>query len=114
MSEMFVKALWMYGVAIVVSLLIAGIIKAIVALLGRIERRPVPPVAQPLQQAAQPADAAPVPLEHVAAIAAAVQAMIGGHRILRIEEGRRGAGWVGEGRLAHHTSHAVRSGRPRR
>lgn len=110
MSEMITKTLWMYGVAIIVSLLIAALIKAIVVLLGRIERKPVPPaLALP---AAAPA--ATVPPEHIAAIAAAVHAVIGGHRILRIENGRRGAGWLGEGRLAHHTSHAVRSGQRKR
>ncbi len=107
---MIVKTLWMYGVAIIVSLLIAALIKAIVVLLSRIERAPAQPAARPPVVA----PAAPVPPEHVAAIAAAVHAVIGGHRILRIEGGRRGAGWLGEGRLAHHTSHAVRSGQRKR
>ena len=106
---MIVKTLWMYGVAIIVSLLIAAVIKVIVVLLSRIERAPAQPTARP-----PVAPVAPVPPEHVAAIAAAVHAVIGGHRILRIEGGRRGAGWLGEGRLAHHTSHAVRSGQRKR
>ena len=45
--------------------------------------------------------------DHIAAIAAAVHAtMAGAYRIVHIEPTHRGEGWVAEGRLAHHTSHA--------
>lgn len=45
--------------------------------------------------------------DHVAVIAAAVYAMLGTHRIVRIEPTHRGTEWAAEGRLALHTSHAV-------
>ena len=39
MAEIWSKTLWIYGLAIVVSLLIAVVIKLIVVLLGRGEQR---------------------------------------------------------------------------
>jgi hypothetical protein len=110
MTAMIFKTLWMFGLAIIVSLLIAAIIKVIVVVLSRIERTPAP--TAPRAPLAKPA--AQVPAEHIAVIAAAAYAVIGAHRILRIEAGRRSAGWAGEGRLAHHASHAVRSSHPKR
>ena len=100
----------MYGLAIVVSLLIAAVIKVIVSLLGRIERKPAPPaLALP---AAAPA--APVPPEHIA-----VDRGRGArgdrrppHRAYRGRAPRRRL--AGDGRLAHHTSHAVRSAQRKR
>jgi len=46
--------------------------------------------------------------DHIIAIAAAVHAMMGAHRIVHIEPAPRGTGWVAEGRAAHHASHAAR------
>ena len=57
-------------------------------------------------QETAPAPAFDLLADHVAAISAAVYSVIGAHRIVRIEEQRHGE-WVVEGRLAHHTSHAV-------
>ena len=51
---------------------------------------------------------ADVPQEHVAAIAAAVAAMLGVHRIVRIETPDRGYSWTAEARTVHHTSHVTR------
>ncbi|NLH83692.1 MAG: hypothetical protein GX458_23020 [Phyllobacteriaceae bacterium] len=45
-----------------------------------------------------------IPPEHVAAIAAAV-AMIGGHRLIRIQDETGGRAWTSEGRWLHQTSH---------
>ncbi|MBL8539319.1 MAG: hypothetical protein JNK68_02990 [Betaproteobacteria bacterium] len=103
MSEVMIKALWIYGLAIVVSLAVAVVIKLIVVILGALERKPA---AAPKPAAAVPAPALDVVADHVAAISAAVYAMLGAHRIVHIEEQRQ-AGWVVEGRLAHHTSHAI-------
>jgi hypothetical protein len=106
MSAVIVKALWIYGLTAVVSMLIAAVIKAIVVLLNMFESRTAAPVA------AVPA-ATPVPqgpdfaADHIAAISAAVYAAIGAHRIVRIDDSRGGAGWTAEGRLAHHASHAM-------
>ncbi|MFN3076699.1 MAG: hypothetical protein ABT940_07455 [Alphaproteobacteria bacterium] len=42
----------------------------------------------------------------IAAIAAAVYAVLGSHRIVRIESAG-GSGWVNEGRMMHHASHSL-------
>lgn len=102
MNDVILKTLWMYGLAIVVSLAVAVVIKLIVVILGALERMPA---AAP-KPAATPGPSRDVVADHVAAISAAVYAMLGAHRIVRIEEQRQ-IGWVTEGRLAHHTSHAV-------
>ncbi len=44
--------------------------------------------------------------DHIAVISAAVAAMVGAHRIVRIERARHGPGWLAEGRAAQHGSHA--------
>lgn len=103
MSDVWMKALYIYGLAIIVSLAVAVVIKVIVVVLNAIERKPA---AAPK---AAPAPAAPVfdvAADHVAAISAAIYAMLGAHRIVHLEE-HRTPGWVAEGRLAHHASHAV-------
>jgi hypothetical protein len=103
MSDVIMKAVWMYGLAIVVSLAVAVVIKIIVVALGALERKPA---AAPK---AAPAPATPTVdllADHVAAISAAVYSVLGAHRIIHIEEHRH-AEWVVEGRLAHHASHAV-------
>ena len=43
--------------------------------------------------------------EDIAAIAAAVHAVLGMHRIVHIEERARGQAWTVAGRSAHHGSH---------
>jgi len=105
MADVWMKAFWIYGLAIVVSLAVAVVIKVIAVVLHAFERKPA---AAP-QPAAAPAPdlAVDVMADHVAAIAAAVYQMIGAHRILHIEDTRRRGEWVVEGRLAHHTSHAI-------
>lgn len=102
MSDVIVKALWIYGLAIVVSMAVAVVIKVIVVVLNALERKPEP-AAKPAPAAAPTFD---LLADHVAAISAAVYSVIGAHRIVHIEEHRH-AGWVVEGRLAHHASHAI-------
>jgi hypothetical protein len=115
MSAVLLKTLWMYGLAAVVSMAIAAVIKAIVVLLNLAERYKQPAAAQAaaaVRAAALPVLAQPalrpseIAAEHIAAISAAVYAAIGAHRIVHIEDAR-GGGWSTEGRLAHHRSHAV-------
>ncbi len=106
MHDILFKTLWMYGLAIVVSLLIAVVIKAIVGGLNAFERLSLAKAAP--QPAAPMAELAPgVSADHVAAIVAAVYATIGAHRIVHIDDGHRAAGWVNEGRRAHHASHDI-------
>jgi hypothetical protein len=104
MSDVIVKALWIYGLAIVVSMAVAVVIKVIVVVLNAVERKAE--VAAKPAPTATPAPAFNLLADHVAAISAAVYSAIGAHRIVHIEE-HRDPGWVVEGRLAHHTSHAV-------
>ena len=57
-----------------------------------------------------PPPAAPVadqeiPIEDVVAIAAAIAAVVGEHRILHIEPQQRSGEWSTAGRLEHHHSH---------
>ncbi len=102
MSDVVIKALWIYGITIVVSLAVAVVIKLIVVILNALERRPAD-AADPAP-IVKPAD--DVSADHVAAIAAAVYSMVGAHRIVRIE-GLRHSEWAVEGRSAHHASHAL-------
>jgi hypothetical protein len=103
MSAVIIKALWIYGLAIVVSLAVAVVIKVIVVALNMLERKP----AAPAQPAAAPPAAFAVDADHLAVIAAAVHAMSGAHRIVHIEAAPRHSGWAAEGRLVHHASHTL-------
>jgi hypothetical protein len=53
----------------------------------------------------QPVATPDIPEEDVAAIVAAITAMVGEHRVLRIEPTQRGVGWLAAGRQAQHQSH---------
>ena len=106
MGDIWTKTLWIYGLATVVSLVIALVIKGVVAVLGRVERRAESATPAPATPA--PAAAAPafdVTADHIAAISAAVYAMVGSHRIVHIEHSRHREGWLAEGRHAQHASH---------
>ena len=104
MSEVIIKTLWIYGLTIIVSLGVAVVIKVIVLTLGRLEGKPaLAPAPSPL-----PVEQAPLSIEahHVAAIAAAVHAMGGAHRVVHIEAAHRHQEWAAGGRQAQHASHA--------
>ena len=103
MSEVIIKTLWIYGLAIIVSLAVAVVIKVIVVALNMLERKPAAP-AQPI--AVPPAPFA-VEADHIAVIAAAVHAMTGAHRVVHIEAAPHHSGWAAEGRQVHHASHTV-------
>ena len=103
MSEVIIKTLWIYGLAIVVSLAVAVVIKVIVVALGKLEGTP----AAPPQPAAVPPGPLAVDANHIAVIAAAVHAMTGAHRIVHIEAAPHHSGWAAEGRQAHHSSHVL-------
>ncbi len=101
MSELILLSITIYGLAIVISFLVAVLIKGIVVALPLLRRREAPQVQSPI------APAAVVPPEHVAAIAAAVATVIGPSHIVHIEDRGRAAAWTAEGRMIHQTSHAV-------
>lgn len=101
MSDLVLLSLTIYGMAIVTSFLIAGLVKGIVMTLPFLRRRDATQAERPLTSTAD------VPPEHVAAIAAAMAAVIGPNRIIHIEDRGRAAIWAAEGRMIHQTSHAV-------
>lgn len=99
-----------YGIVIVISMLVAALIRGIVIMLSRQAAQPEAKApAKPTLTAAPSPVVAGVPQEHLAAIAAAVAAMMGAHRIVHIEMAGRGFGWTAEARTVHHTSHAPRA-----
>ena len=97
-----------YGIVIVVSMLVALVIRGIVMVLSRHAEK------EAANAPAKPAPVAPAPMitgiphEHLAVITAAIATMLGSHRIIRIETPERGFGWTAEARSSHHTSHAPR------
>ncbi|MDS4069617.1 MAG: OadG family protein [Candidatus Competibacter sp.] len=99
-----------YGIVIVISMLVAAIIRGIVWALSRqaAQAETKAPLKPTPVAAAQPAIAG-IPQEHLAVITAAVAAMMGAHRIVHIETASRGFGWTAEARTVHHTSHAPRA-----
>ena len=103
-GDMFV----IYGVVIVISMLVAVVIRGIVWALSRQAKQEAAKAPAKPVPAAQPAIAG-IPQEHLAAITAAVAAMMGAHRIVHIEMASRGFGWTSEARTVHHTSHAPRA-----
>lgn len=109
-SQSIADIFLIYGIVIVVSLLVAVVIRVIVWTLSRRADQAED------KASAKPAAAAPppplviapgMPQEHLAAIAAAI-AMMGAHRIVRIETAGQGYSWTATARSAHHLSHAPR------
>ena len=104
-GDMFV----IYGIVIVVSMLVAAVIRGIVIVLSRqADKEAAKAPAKPAPVALQPIRTG-IPQEHLAVMTAAVAAMLGAHRVVRIETPERGFGWTSEARSSHHTSHAPRA-----
>jgi hypothetical protein len=102
MEDIWSKTLLVYGLAIVVSMAMAAVIKLIVVVLNAFEPKSVAAVP-----ARAPVAQFDVVGDHVAAIAAAVYATLGSARILHIEPSHRGSEWLAEGRSAQHGSHHI-------
>jgi hypothetical protein len=97
-----IKSLQVYGIAIVISLAVAVLIKLLVVLTSRVQ-----PVAKQAAPAPRAQVVAPgIPDEVVAAITAAVAVCCGPYRVLHIGESKRS--WANEGRIAQHSSHQPR------
>ena len=96
-----VKAVQIYALAIFIAMFVAVLIKAMVVVMQRLERRS-PEVPEFPMGTVCPVDLG-IPEEDVAALTAAIFAMIGPHRILHIGETR--PAWTSQGRAAQHTSH---------
>lgn len=105
-GDMFI----IYGIVIVISMLVAVVIRGIVLVLSRqAAKAETEAPAKPAPVAAAQPALAGIPQEHLAVITAAVAAMMGAHRIVHIEMASRGFGWTAEARTVHHTSHAPRA-----
>jgi hypothetical protein len=98
-------AIFAYVLMVVVAFAASLLIRGIVITLERMHGKPKAATA-PLQVAVT---AAPPPIDqtahHVAAIAAAVYAVLGAHRLVYIGERKTGIPWTAAGRVIHQTSH---------
>ncbi len=111
--DLITQSIFIYAMAIFVSLVVALLINGVVVALPLLERASAP---APEPAAAEPEpepDDGLIPGEHVAAISAAIAAIVSARHILHIEDRGRGAVWTAEGRMMHHTSHSI-SRRPQR
>ena len=108
MSESITLVGFIYGLAFVIAMGAALLIKLLVGALAFSERRSTATAAPPPVKTA-PAPAAAVsggiPAHHLVAIAAAAHAMVGAHRIVHIGGAGPGRMWSTEGRLAQHNAH---------
>ncbi len=96
-------ALLIYALGIVISLLVALVIKGIVVATGLLAR---PAAATPDEPVAA---AEAIPAGHLVAIAAAVHTLLGaGQRIVHIEDAGRSRVWTASSRAAHYASHRPR------
>lgn len=106
MPESLTLVLFVYGLAIVIAMGAALLIKLIVGALALSERRaqaPAPAAPVPAPPAAAPVVEGGIPAHHLVAIAAAAHAMVGAHRILHIGAANSGRSWSTEARLAQHS-----------
>lgn len=101
METAILQSLVMYGLAIIVAVLAAFMIRGIVIAIRPSE---TPKAAAPARGPAAPPAEDPVKND-IAVIAAAVYAMLGAHRIVRIQPSISGTSWAAQGRMIHHTSH---------
>jgi hypothetical protein len=96
-----IKSLQIYGIAAVIAMLVAVLIKVMVAITGRLEKSAT--VNEVPQGTVCPVFLG-IPDEDVAALSAAIFAVMGPHHILHISETRHA--WTSQGRAAQHHSHA--------
>ncbi len=101
-TESAVLSISIFGLAVVISLLVAVVIRGIVVLVSR--GGPSEPTTEPQAQSTRPDTIQP---SEVAAIAAALSAVLGEHRIVHVARAGRDRTWTYEGRSAHHASHNV-------
>ena len=99
LTAAIIKSLQVYGIAIVVSLIVAVLIKVLVSVTARMEKSK--PVEVPTGTVCPVLLG--VPEEDIAALSAAIFAAIGPHRILHISQ--PSPGWAIGGRAAQHSSH---------
>ena len=96
-----------FGMMAVIALLCAVLIRAIVVILERVQGARAR-AAAPTPVSVSVTEARDETAAHVAAVAAAVYAVIGAHRLVRIGEAPRSPLWSTLGRSRHQTSHTPR------
>ena len=114
-SDSILQASFAYGLTIVVAVLTAGMIWAVVRVLDHLHHRreaaaKVAKVAKaiaPVQVSVAPQQSAvDETAHHVAAVAAAVYAILGAHRLVYVGDAARAHTWSATGRNIHHFSHS--------
>lgn len=97
-------SIFAYLLMAVVAMMAAVMVRGIVIVLQRAgqKHQPATPVSISVAPAVDETAA------HVAAVAAAVFATLGAHRLVHIGEAARTPTWATAGRAAHHLSHAPR------
>lgn len=105
MNSTITMSLFAYGMMVVIAGLSAVLIRAIVVVLARMQAKAKP--AAPSVVSVSVSEARDETAAHVAAVAAAVHAVLGAHRIVRVGEAGRGV-WATLGRSQHQTSHTPR------
>jgi hypothetical protein len=107
------QSAWMYVLAIIIAILAAILIRFIVVGLERRHPKTEQPKPAAARAPSKPSPASPskdaAPQDDVAAIAAAVYAVLGAHRIIRIEPSETRLTWAAQGRWLHQTSRRARS-----
>ena len=101
LTAAIIKSLQVYGIAVVISMLVAVLIKVMVTVTSRMEK--AKPVEVPTGTVCPIGPG--VPDEDVAALSAAIFAAIGPHRVLHLEPTRHG--WASGARGSQH-SHTPR------
>ncbi|MBL8660665.1 MAG: hypothetical protein JNM75_13020 [Rhodospirillales bacterium] len=108
LSGTIMMSLFAYGMMIVIAGLSAVLIRMIVAVLARAGDARKRATAAATSVSVSVAPARDETAAQVAAVAAAVYAVIGAHRLVHIGEATRGSVWATLGRSQHQTSHAPR------
>lgn len=106
MGSTLSMAFFGYGMMVVIAILSAVLIRVIVIVLARAQDSRTR--AEPTPVSVSVAPARDETAAHVAAVAAAVYAVIGAHRLVHIGEAARGSTWAAFGRSQHQTSHTPR------
>ena len=101
-------SIFAYVLMAVVAMMAAVMVRGIVIVLQRAGQRRAMMSRTPVSISVEPA--VDETTAHVAAVAAAVFAVLGAHRLVRIGEAAPAPTWTAAGRAAHHLSHAPRRG----
>ncbi len=103
--DVIMQSLWIYGLAIVISVVMAVSIRGIVVALAVTQRQKAPAAVPAVAGAGPAAVEEGIPADDVAAISAAVASVFTAHRIVHIQPLQDTHAWATEGRWQHQTSH---------